>query len=84
MQLAIWQCHIYFREAITIFPVKCLVHFTGVRVGLCVSACPVECEAYSSGVAKKNCCMFVVNLFFSEKFNGQAESAEKELKLKRN
>jgi hypothetical protein len=53
-QLCIWLCHIYFREAMTIFPVKCLVHFTGVCVGLCVS------------VAKINFCMSVANLFFSE------------------
>ena len=34
----------------TIFPVKCLVHSTGVCVGLCVS------------VANNFFCMFVVNL----------------------
>jgi hypothetical protein len=42
-QLCIWLCHIYFREAMTIFPVKCLAHFTDVRVGLWlkyISVCP--------------------------------------------
>jgi hypothetical protein len=49
-QLFIWLCHIYFREAMKIFPVKCLAHFTGVCVGLCGS------------VAKIYFCMSVVSI----------------------